>query len=70
MAVRFHDERYKRLHPMRHPATDAPPPGNDKFVIPRCGTLTQRRPKRVQRSECLLLDDEIADDSLVISVCY
>ena len=43
--MRFHDERDKRLHPMRHP-------------------------KRVQRSEYLLQDEEIADDSLVITVCY
>jgi hypothetical protein len=70
MAVRFHNERYKRLHPMLHPAIDAPPLGNDKFVIPRRGTLTQRPPKRVQRSEYLLHDDAISDDSLVIGVCY
>jgi hypothetical protein len=30
----------------------------------------KRHPKRVRRSEYLLQDEEIADDSLVITVCY
>ena len=30
----------------------------------------KRRPKRVRRPEYLLQDEEIADDSLVITVCY
>jgi hypothetical protein len=70
MAMRFHNERDKRLHPMRRPQIDAPPLGNEKSVIRRRGTLAQRPPKRSQRSEYLLRDDEIAEDSLMITVCY
>jgi hypothetical protein len=68
--MRFHDERNKRLHPMGHSQIDAPPPGNEKFVIRRRGILARRPIKRCQRSESLLHDEEIADDSLVITLHY
>jgi len=68
--MRFHNERDKRLHPMRHSQKEAPPPGNQTFAIRRRGTLAQRPIKRSQRSEVLLQDSEIADDSIMISVCY
>ena len=61
--MRFHNERDKRLHPMRRPQIDAPPLGNEKSVIRRRGTLAQRPPKRSQRSEYLLrgwVDDPAA----------
>jgi hypothetical protein len=70
MAMRFHNERDKRLHPMRHSQIEALPPGNQKFAIRRRGTLAQRPFKRPERSEVLLQGNEIADDSIMITVCY
>ncbi len=68
--MRFHDERNKRLHPMRHSQIDAPPSGDEKFVIRRRAILARRPINRSQRSESLLHDEEIADESLVITLCY
>jgi hypothetical protein len=70
MAMRFHNERDKRLHPMRHSQIEEPSPGNQKFAIRRRGTLAQRPIKTSRRSEVLLQDNEIADDSIMITVCY
>jgi hypothetical protein len=61
--MRFHDERNKRLHPMRHSQIDAPP-------IRRRAILARRPINRSQRSESPLHDEEIADESLVITLCY
>jgi hypothetical protein len=66
--MRFHDERNKRLHPMGHSKIDAPPSGNEKFVIRRRALLAPRPINRSQRSECLLYDEGIADESLVITL--
>jgi hypothetical protein len=68
--MRFHKERNKRLHPMGHSQIAAPPPGNEKFVIRRRGILARRPINRSQRSESLVHDEEIADDSLMITLCY
>src|ERR1700676_5310411 len=68
--MRFHNERSKRLHPMGQSQIDAPPPGNKKFVIHRRGILARRPIYRSQRPESLLHDEEIADDSLMITLCY
>jgi hypothetical protein len=68
--MRFHDERNKRLHPMGHSQIDAPPSGGEKFVISRRALLARRPINRSQRSESLLHDEEIADESLVITLCY
>jgi len=68
--MRFHDERNKRLHPMRHSQIDAPPSGDEKFEIRRRAILARRPINRSQRSESLLHDEEIADESLVITLCY
>jgi hypothetical protein len=68
--MRFHNERDKRLHPMRHSQIEEPSPGNQKFAIRRRATLAQRPIKTSQRSEVLLQDNEIADDSIMITVCY
>jgi len=70
MAMRFHNERNKRLDPMGHSQIAAPPPGNEKFAIRRRGILARRPAKRFQRPESLLHDEEIADDSLMINLCY
>jgi hypothetical protein len=70
MAMRFHDERNKRLHPMGHSQIDAPLSGDEKFVIRRRALLARRPINRSQRSESLLHDEEIADDSLMIALCY
>jgi hypothetical protein len=66
--MRFHDERNKRLHPMGHSQIDAPPSGNEKFVTRRRALLAPRPINRSQRSESLLYDEEIADESLVITL--
>jgi len=68
--MRFHNERDKRLHPMRHAQVEVPPPDYEKFVIRPRGTIARRLIKRSQRSEVLLQDDGIADNSLVITLCY
>jgi hypothetical protein len=68
--MRFHDERNKRLHPMGHSQIDAPPSGDEKFVIRRRANLARRPINRFQRSESLLHIEEIADESLVITLCY
>jgi hypothetical protein len=70
MSMRFHDERNKRLHPMGHSPIDAPPSGSEKFVIRRRALLAPRPINRSQRSESLLHNEEIADESLVITLCY
>jgi hypothetical protein len=70
MAMRFHDERDKRLDAMRHFRIHAPPPGSKPFVLRRQGTLPQRPIKRSQRSEVLSRDDGIVDDTLMITLCY
>jgi hypothetical protein len=70
MAMRFHDERNKRLHPMAHSQIDAPASGNEKFVIRRRALLARRPINRSQRSESQLPDEEIADESLVVTLCY
>jgi hypothetical protein len=68
--MRFHDERNKRLHPMGHSQIDAPPSGGEKFVISRRALLARRPINGSQRSEALLHDEEIADESLVITLRY
>ena len=68
--MRFHDERNKRLHPVAHSQIDAPPSGNKKFVIRRRALLARRPTNRSQRSESPLPDEEIADESLVVTLCY
>jgi hypothetical protein len=68
--MRFHDERNKRLHPMGHSQIDAPPSGNEKLVIRRRAILARRPIKGFQRSESLLHIEEIADESLAITLCY
>jgi hypothetical protein len=70
MAMRFHDERNKRLHPIGHSQIDAPPSGDEKFVTRRRALLARRAIKRSQRSESLLHDEKIADESLVVTLCY
>jgi hypothetical protein len=70
MIMRFHNERNKRLHPMGHSQIDAPPSGDEKFVIRRRALLARRPINRSQRLESLLHDEEIADKSLVITLCY
>jgi hypothetical protein len=70
MVMRFHDERNKRLRPMGHFQIDAPPSGNETFVTRRRGILAWRPIKSLQRSESLLHIEEIADESLVITLCY
>ena len=67
--MRFHDERNKRLHPRAH-SQIAPPSANEKFVIRRRVLLARRPINRSQRSEFQLPDEEIADESLVINLCY
>ncbi|HWS65757.1 MAG TPA: hypothetical protein VN325_23605 [Steroidobacteraceae bacterium] len=68
--MRFHDERNKRLHPIGHSQIDAPPSGDEKFVIRRRALLARRAVNGFQRSESLLHDEEIADESLVVTLCY
>ena len=68
--MRFHDERNKRLHPMGPSQIDAPPSGNEKFAIRRRAILARRPIKSFRRSESLLHIEEIADESLVITLCY
>jgi hypothetical protein len=68
--MRFHNERNKRLHPMGHSQIDAPPSGNEKFVLRRRAILALRPNNRSRRSESLLHDEEIADESLVTTLCY
>jgi hypothetical protein len=70
MAMRFHDERNKRLHPMGHSQIDAPPSGNKKFVIRRRAILARHPIKSFRRSESPLHIEEIADESLVITLRY
>jgi hypothetical protein len=70
MAMRFHDERNKRLHPMGHSQIDAPPSGNEKFAIRRHAILARRPIKSFRRSESLWHIEEIADESLVVTLCY
>jgi hypothetical protein len=70
MAMRFHDETNKRLHPMGHSQIDAPASGDERFVIRRRALLAPRPINRSQRSEFLLHDEEIADESLVVTLCY
>jgi hypothetical protein len=70
MAMRFHDERNKRLHPMGHSQIDAPPSGNEKFAIRRRAILARRPIKSFRRSESLWHIEEIADESLVVTLCY
>jgi hypothetical protein len=70
MTMRFHDERDKRLHPMAGSQIDAPPSGNEKLVLRRRVLLARRPINRSQRSEFQLPDEEIADESLVINLCY
>ena len=68
--MRFHDERDKRLHPKGRSQIDAPPSGNEKLAM-RTRVLLARRPiNRSQRSESQLSDQEIADESLVVTLCY
>jgi hypothetical protein len=68
--MRFHDERNKRLHPMGHSQVDARSSGDEKFAIRRRALLVRRPINRSQRSESQLHDEEIADESLVINLCY
>ena len=68
--MRFHDERNKRLHPMPHSPIDAPLSGNEKFVIHRRALLARRAINKSQRSEPRLRDEEIADESPVVTLCY
>ena len=68
--MRFHEERNKRLHPMRHSQIDARPAGDEKFVIRRRALLAPRPVNRFQRSESLLHEEEIADEALVITLRY
>jgi hypothetical protein len=70
MAMRFHDERNKRLYPMGHSQIDAPPSGNEKFAIRRRAILARRPIKSFRRSESLWHIEEIADESLVVTLCY
>jgi hypothetical protein len=69
--MRFHKDRDSRLHPMRPSQINAPPPRNTKFVMRRLGPLSQR-PIKMQspRSELLLQEDEITDESPMITACY
>jgi hypothetical protein len=70
MAMRFHDERDKRLHPMRYSQIGASSSGKESFVIRRRGTLARRPINRSQRPDVPLQDDGILDDALVITLCY
>jgi hypothetical protein len=70
MTMRFHDERDKRLHPVARSLIDAPPSGNEKFVIRRRALLARHPTNRSQHSESPLPDEEIADESLVVTLCY
>jgi hypothetical protein len=70
MPMRFHDERNKRLHPMGHSPIDALALSDEKFALRRRAILARRPINRSQRSESLLHDGEIADESLVITQCY
>jgi hypothetical protein len=69
--MRFHKDRDNRLHPMRPPQIDAPPPRNAKSVLRRPGTLAPRPIKRQSlHSELLAQEDGIAGDSPMIAACY
>jgi hypothetical protein len=68
--MRFHDERNKRLHPTGRSQIDAPPSDDGKFVLRRPAILARRPIKSFQRSESQLHDEEIADESLVTTLCY
>jgi hypothetical protein len=68
--MRFHDERDKRLHPIRYSQIEVPSPGYEKFEICRRGNIARRLIKRSQRSMVLLQDDGFADNSLVVTLCY
>jgi hypothetical protein len=68
--MRFHDERDRRLHPMRYSKIDEPTPGNDRFVVRRRGTSARVPLSRPSRPEFVSHDDGIADESLMVTVCY
>ncbi len=61
--MRFHDERDKRLYPLGHSQIDAPP-------IRRRALLARRPMNRSQLADSLPHREEIADESLVITLCY
>ena len=68
--MRFHNKRNKRLHPMEDSQVNAPPSGNEKLAMRRRAILARRPIKRYQRLESLLYGEEIADESLMVTLCY
>jgi hypothetical protein len=69
VAMRFHVERDKRLHPIRDVQIDAPPSSNRAFVMRRYGTSGQL-PFTSKRAASLTYDERIVDDSPMIAMCY
>lgn len=66
--MRFHDEREKRLHPLR-PAQ--PPPRSAKFVLHKREILGQRPFKsRCVPSMLWCQEDGVSGDSPMIAACY
>lgn len=67
--MRFHKDSDKRFQ--RPSRIDAPPPRNARFTMRRPETLHQCPcKKRSPRTELLLQEDGIADDSPMIAACY
>lgn len=66
--MRFHEERERRLHPMR---AAEPPPHNAKFVLHKREILGQRPFKsRCVHSELWSQQDGVSGDSPMITACY
>ena len=66
--MRFHDERERRLHPIRPPQ---PPPHGAKFVL-RKREIAEQRPfkSRCVHPESWSQEDGVSGDSPMITLCY
>ncbi len=65
--MRFHEEREKRLHPMRFAE---PPARNAKFVLHKREIHDQRSKGRCVHPELWSQEDGICGDSPMITACY
>jgi hypothetical protein len=66
--MRFHDEREKRLHPIR---PHEPPPRSAKFVLHKREILGERPFKSpCAHSELWSQEDGVSVDSPMITACY
>jgi hypothetical protein len=66
--MRFHDEREKRLHPLR---PLQPPPRSAKFVLHKREILGQRPfQSRCVHSALWSQEDGVSGDSPMITACY